>query len=987
MFRNIISVFVLLAAALPFAASAQNVGVDVAAPQQKLDVAGGIRIGTTSAGLAGSLRWDSGQLQVHDGTSWVSLGANTDSQQFDVVQLTGTNLELSLQNDGVGTHVIDLSPLADNTDDQTIDLIQLTGNTLELSLEDDGQVPQTVDLSALANTDNQTIDLLNITSNNLTISLEDDGLAPLTVDLSPYLDNTDNQTLDLYQLNGNNLEISLEDDGQAPQVVDLSVFADNTDDQTFDIVQLTGNTLELSLENDGQATHTIDLSGFADNTDDQTIDAFSLSGTNLNLSLEDDGQATQIVDLGPLKRSLVDGDGDTRVEVEANPDEDRIRFTTATAERMIIMNDGKVGVGTTAPDNQLTVAGSPSTAYPALGINSGNDQATFNNGAQIAFGYNNTDEYQHFIHTRHNQLAAANNSIDFYVNDGSGANNSVTSGSTHVMSMNAGNVGIGTTSPIAGLHVQTSGNPTAVLRNTTNAGGAAIQFSDNTGFAQRGTLTYRHSDTQSFGFGNSFHLAGTEASMMFRVEGHGSYEGRVGIGTTAPAQELHVVGDIRSSALAGTGTRSVYATANGDLTTTGPTSGAAGYWTRTGTVLRPTNVGDEVDMGDQTIFMRDDSGNTFGMGFATEGGSELTVFTDNLLDFTESDNNTIVMRIEGNSGRVEIPGTNDASGTAGSGVLEIGNALRIDNNEIITNTNAILFINSDNNGDVQMDGGTFHLDASTNRVGIGTATPAYDLETRADGTISVNDGYVREVRGLYMMDWDDNTGGNDNKYRLLARDGAWQFYDGGVVVGNYGDGTWSDLSDGYLIVENRVGVNTTAPTRQLDVNGTVRIRGGGPATGAYLQAQNANGDATWSRSGYGLVPLGTIVAWHKSGGSVGGLPAGWRECNGGAAVNGINIPDLNNTYGAEGGGSHRGRFLRGGTSSGSYQSDRTNNFYRWEQDDDDGGPNRWEANLSQSGGWNGHMGSYHSNDRRRFRLKGGETRPMNMSVVWIIRVE
>jgi hypothetical protein len=570
--------------------NAQNVGVDVATPQQKLDVAGGIKIGNTSNGVAGSLRWNGTSLQIYDGSAWVTLGSNTDDQQFDVIQLTGTNLELSLEDDGVGTYTVDLSSLADNTDDQVIDLIQLVGNSLQLSLEGDGQAPQSVDLSSLANTDDQTIDVMtinsnqltlslendgqapltvdlsayldntddqqidlltlsgnnlqlsleadgqapvvldlsqfmdntdnqtidvaqlsgtdlllsleddgqanvsvdlsslantddqtidvyNITGNQLTLSLENDGQSPLTVDLSPYLDNTDNQQLDVLQLNGNNLEVSLQNDGQAPQTVDLSVFADNTDDQTFDVIQLTGNTLELSLENDGQATHSIDLSAYADNTDDQTIDAFNLSGNTLNLSIEDDGAPTQQVDLGPLKRRLEDADTDTRVEVEANPDEDRIRFTTATAQRMVIMNDGKVGIGSTAPDNQLTVAGSPSTAFPALGINSGNNQTTFNNGAQIAFGYNNTDEYQHFIHTRHNQLASANNAIDFYVHSGGVQNNSVTSGSTHVMSLNAGNVGIGgVTSPAQRLHV--SGN----ARITSLSGGSnRLVMTDNAG--------------------------------------------------------------------------------------------------------------------------------------------------------------------------------------------------------------------------------------------------------------------------------------------------------------------------------------------------------------------------------------------------------------------------------------------------------------------------------------------------------------------------
>ena len=119
------------------------------------------------------------------------------------------------------------------------------------------------------------------------------------------------------------------------------------------------------------------------------------------------------------------------------------------------------------------------------------------------------------------------------------------------------------------------------------------------------------------------------------------------------------------------------------------------------------------------------------------------------------------------------------------------------------------------------------IDITTGNVGIGTTVPAYTLQTLAGGTVSVNDGYVRQVRAHYLQDWDDNTGGIDNKYRLLARDGAHMFYNGGVVVGNYGNGTWTDLNDGYLIVEYRTGIATTAPTAQLSVNGIANKTGGG----------------------------------------------------------------------------------------------------------------------------------------------------------------
>jgi hypothetical protein len=46
------------------ASLAQNLGVDVATPLQKLDVAGGIRIGTSPSAIVGSIRFNAGQFEV-----------------------------------------------------------------------------------------------------------------------------------------------------------------------------------------------------------------------------------------------------------------------------------------------------------------------------------------------------------------------------------------------------------------------------------------------------------------------------------------------------------------------------------------------------------------------------------------------------------------------------------------------------------------------------------------------------------------------------------------------------------------------------------------------------------------------------------------------------------------------------------------------------------------------------------------------------------
>ena len=59
--------------------------------------------------------------------------------------------------------------------------------------------------------------------------------------------------------------------------------------------------------------------------------------------------------------TLQDANNNTKIQVEENPDENKIRFDTAGTERMIIDSNGKVGIGTAslnppaAPSKELDV--------------------------------------------------------------------------------------------------------------------------------------------------------------------------------------------------------------------------------------------------------------------------------------------------------------------------------------------------------------------------------------------------------------------------------------------------------------------------------------------------------------------------------------------------------------------------------------------------------------------------------------------------------
>jgi hypothetical protein len=157
------------------------------------------------------------------------------------------------------------------------------------------------------------------------------------------------------------------------------------------------------------------------------------------------------------------------------------------------------------------------------------------------------------------------------------------------------------------------------------------------------------------------------------------------------------------------------------------------------------------------------------------------------------------------------------------------------------------------------------------------------------------------------------------------------------------------------------------------------------------------------------VPVGGIIGWHKSFANVPALPASgkWVECNGqvladaGSPLNGQTIPNLN---GAAGGADSPGQaakvamFLRGGVTSGTGQTDA---FQGWQAyaDGAEGGygisTNQYhptsgpEQSFARFGSFQGaanriRPGNDGTNGTPR---TANETRPVNMTVVWIMRVK
>ncbi len=172
--------------------------------------------------------------------------------------------------------------------------------------------------------------------------------------------------------------------------------------------------------------------------------------------------------------------------------------------------------------------------------------------------------------------------------------------------------------------------------------------------------------------------------------------------------------------------------------------------------------------------------------------------------------------------------------------------------------------------------------------------------------------------------------------------------------------------------QGQVGIGTANPAASLHVGGNVQ------SDGAY--------------AGFGIMPIGSIIAWHKGLPNTPALPAGWAECNGqtisdaASPYNGVALPNLNGS----------GLFLRGSATSGTLQNAsrvavtlETNSSYLYF---DASGRNMtqyngdFDATDTLAASQRGYIAKT-GTDSAPGQIYAARVRPANMSVVWIMRIK
>jgi YVTN family beta-propeller protein len=584
-----------------------------------------------------------------------------------------------------------------------------------------------------------------------------------------------------------------------------------------------------------------------------------------------------------------------------------INFNTSGVERMRIIANGNVGIGTTSPLASLDVYGSAilsgANRYLNFGTATGTGGYGFFDNAGVMQWKNASGDWTNFSTSTGSVIGGTAGQVAYYGSNG----DEVSGTSTVFINPSTGFVGIGTTTPgvkltvvsDTGSQLRLAYDATKYADFTVNSAGelnisindavsgSTVVIGDNSpedvGLVLAGSSSTFHLGvddiTDSFRIGTSTNIGSSSALTILP-------DGNVGIGTSQPSTQLHIQGvtnqvlEIEST---GAGNHAQLMLKSGASTgrsyITSDTSGSSIYFTNTGGAyiaqIDTTNSGIAIGSGvgyAQTTNSAPTNGliiqGNVGIG-TTSPSAMLTVGATSSQQFLVNSLGVVT------GGTWQGSPIGVAYGGTGTSTIPSYGQLLMGNNsngyDLVGTSSLGLMgataIGSGNTGYIPYYSATGTSLTATSalfiaengNIGIGTTNPDYKLETNGDlnvannGSLRMNDLEVITAGGGSIRTNDNGTAAQPSFSFISDPDnGVFRATTNEIGFSTYG------LERLRINQGGLVGIGTTSPLALLDVYGSAILSG----SNRYLNFGTATGT-----SGYGFFDNAGVMQFKNASGN------------------------------------------------------------------------------------------------------------------------